>query len=201
MSTGLNNLFNFGRPLPPPFDTVTNKRIPGASKYGDGKQATLCCTVIKALNAVCACMNGSGEGAVGVIYPRSVAESKSSMGPDAYHLAVFDSGTGSISATMYNKDTEVMENYVLNNANRDGAAVVMAMFPTLNKDEEFEQKFSEYYDQYVSGFPDNAAATNTMAILCDNVYRRVNGDSFLDITDLEQLPGKLTAVVKKHIRI
>ncbi len=31
--------------------------------------------------------------------------------------------------------------------------------------------------------------------------QRIYGDSFLDITDLEQLPGKLTAVVKKHIRI
>lgn len=31
--------------------------------------------------------------------------------------------------------------------------------------------------------------------------QRIYGDSFLDITDLEQLPSKLTAVVKKHIRI
>ncbi|MCI9544419.1 MAG: nitric oxide reductase activation protein NorD [Acutalibacter muris] len=31
--------------------------------------------------------------------------------------------------------------------------------------------------------------------------QRIYGDSFLDITDLEQLPGKLTAVVKRHIRI
>ena len=31
--------------------------------------------------------------------------------------------------------------------------------------------------------------------------QRIYGDSFLDITNLEQLPGKLTAVVKKHIRI
>ena len=29
---------------------------------------------------------------------------------------------------------------------------------------------------------------------------RIYGDSFLDITDLHQLPSKLTAVVKKHIR-
>ena len=177
MSTGLNNLFNFGRPLPPPFDTVTNKRIPVASKYGDGRQATLCCTVIKALNAVCACMNGSGEGAVGVIDHRSVAEYKSSMSPDAYHLAVFDSGTGTILATVYDKNTETSENYVLNNSGRDGTAVMMAMFPTLAKDEEFKEKFNEYYDQYVSGFPDNAVTTNAMAILCDNVYRRVKDDS------------------------
>lgn len=178
MSVALNNLFNFSRTLlPPPFDTVTNKKIPVASKYGDGKQATLCCTVIKALNAVCACMNGIGEGAVGVIDHRTVAEYKSSVGPDAYHLAVFDSSTGSISATVYDKNTEVGENYVLNNTGRDGAAVMMAMFPVLHKDEEFEQKFSEYYDQYAAGFPDKSAATNTMAILCDNVYRRVKDET------------------------
>ena len=29
---------------------------------------------------------------------------------------------------------------------------------------------------------------------------RIYGDSFLDITDLDQLPAKLTAVVKRHIR-
>lgn len=177
MSVALNNLFNFSRTLPPPFDTVTNKKIPVASKYGDGKQATLCCTVIKALNAVCACMNGTGEGAVGAIDHRTVAEYKSSVGPDAYHLAVFDSSTGSISATVYDKNTEVGENYVLNNTGRDGAAVMMAMFPVLHKDEEFEQRFREYYDQYAAGFPDKSAATNTMAILCDNVYRRVKDDT------------------------
>lgn len=177
MSVALNNLFNFSRTLPPPFDKVTTKKIPVASKYGDGKQATLCCTVIKALNAVCACMNGVGEGAVGVIDHRTVAEYKSSVGPDAYHLAVFDSSAGSISATVYDKNTEVGENYVLNNAGRDGAAVMMAMFPVLNKDQEFEQKFSEYYDQYAAGFSDVSAATNTMAILCDNVYRRVKDET------------------------
>ena len=30
---------------------------------------------------------------------------------------------------------------------------------------------------------------------------RIYGDSFLDITDLNQLPMKLTGVVKRHIRV
>ena len=30
---------------------------------------------------------------------------------------------------------------------------------------------------------------------------RIYEDSFLDITDLNQLPVKLTAVVKRHIRV
>ena len=199
MSTALNNLFNFGRPLPPPFDTATNRKLPVASKYGDGKQATLCCTVIKALNAVCSCMNG-GEGAVGVIDHRSVAEYKSSMSSDAYHLAVFDSGTGAISATVYDKNTETGELYVLKNSDRDGAAVMMAMFPFLNRDEEFEQKFNEYFDKYAAGFPDVPAATNTMAILCDNVYRRVKDetcDAHIKVT-LDK-SGNLMRVTQGHL--
>ena len=30
---------------------------------------------------------------------------------------------------------------------------------------------------------------------------RIYGDSFMDITDLEQLPAKLTSVIKRHIRV
>ena len=41
MSVALNNFFNFSRSLPPPFDAITNKKIPVASQYGDCKQATL----------------------------------------------------------------------------------------------------------------------------------------------------------------
>ena len=48
MSTYVNNLFNFSRSLPEPFDKLANKKISISSKYGDGTTATLCSTVIKA---------------------------------------------------------------------------------------------------------------------------------------------------------
>ena len=96
MAVSINNLLNFSRPLPPPFDTLSSKKVKISSMYGSGTEATLCCTVIKAVHALCGCMNGSTEGAVGVIDTRCVAEYKSSMSPDAYHLAVFDSVSGSI---------------------------------------------------------------------------------------------------------
>ena len=88
MATSLTNLFNFGRPLPPPFDKLPSKKLKGvASKYG-GVEATLCAAVIKAVHALCVCQNG-GEGAVGKSTSTlSVAEYKSSMGPDAFHLVV-----------------------------------------------------------------------------------------------------------------
>lgn len=35
MATYINNIFNFGRSLPSPFDTIANKKIKVSSKYGD----------------------------------------------------------------------------------------------------------------------------------------------------------------------
>ena len=68
MATYINNIFNFGRRLPSPFDTIANKKIKVSSKYGDGTTSTLCSAMIKAIHAVCHCMDGSGEGAE--FYPR-----------------------------------------------------------------------------------------------------------------------------------
>ena len=137
MATSLTNLFNFGRPLPPPFDKLGSKKLKGvASKYG-GVEATLCAPVIKAVHALCACQNG-GEGAVGKISSAlSVAEYKSSMGPDAYHLVVYDSGTGTLLASVYDRNTELMEQYTAHASARDGAALFFAMMPKLLEDGEF----------------------------------------------------------------
>lgn len=173
MPTSLTNLFNFGRPLPPPFDKLGSKKIKGvASQYG-GTDATLCAAVIKAVHALCVCQNG-GEGAVGQITSAmSVAEYKSSMGPDAYHLVVYDSGTGSLLASVYDKNTELMEQYTVHASARDGAALFFAMMPQLLEDEEFRENWKAYQEQFTNGFPDLPKATHTMAILCDNAYRRI----------------------------
>ncbi len=177
MSAYMNNIFNFSRALPEPFDTLTNKKVKVSSKYGDGTAATLCATMIKAVHAVCRCMDGTGEGAVGVIDHRTVAEYKSAMGPDAYHLVVYDSNSGSLMASVYDKNTEVFENYTMNASGRDGAAVMMAAFPILMSDEEFSDAFEEYRDQMNGGFPDMTKATEAMAMLCDNAYRRIKDPS------------------------
>ena len=173
MATSLTNLFNFGRPLPKPFDKLPSKKLKGvASKYG-GVEATLCAPVIKAVHALCVCQNG-GEGAVGKITSAmSVAEYKSSMGPDAYHLVVYDSGTGSLLASVYDRNTELMEQYTAHASARDGAALFFAMMPKLLEDGEFGENFQTYLEEYRNGFPDLFKATHAMAILCDNAYRRI----------------------------
>ena len=177
MSTCMNNLFNYARSLPSPFDTLTNKRVKVSSKYGKGTESTLCATVIKAVNAVCAMQNGSGLGAVGTIDDRSVAEYKSSMGPDAYHLVVYDSNTGSVMASIYDACTEVIESYTLLPSKMDGSAVFLALMPFLMLDDEFKEKYEDYYDEYIKGFPDFKKATEIMAYLCDNAYRRIKDDA------------------------
>lgn len=178
MSASINNLFNYSRSLPVPFDTMTNKKVKVASMYGAKTESTLCGSVIKAVHAMCRCMNGTGEGAVGQIDTnKSVAEYKSSVGPDAYHLVVFDAASGSALASVYDKNTELIEQYVAHPSQRDGAAIFFALMPFLMSDVEFDETFQEYYDQFIAGYPDMAKATESMAILCDNAYRRIKDDT------------------------
>ena len=178
MSVSINNLFNYSHSLPVPFDTMTNKKVKVASMYGAKTESTLCGSVIKAVHAMCRCMNGTGEGAVGQIDTnKSVAEYKSSVGPDAYHLVVFDAASGSALASVYDKNTELIEQYVAHPSQRDGAAIFFALMPFLMSDAEFDETFQEYYDQFIAGYPDMAKATESMAILCDNAYRRIKDDT------------------------
>lgn len=177
MSVSINNLFNYSRALPVPFDTLSKKKVKISSKYGTGTESTLCTTVIKAVHAYCDCVSGSREGAVGRIDHRTVAEYKSSMGAEAYHLIVFDSASGSILASVYDKNTELIESYRLHSSARDGAAVMFAMMPILLLDDEFEQHFQEYQNQRNLGYPDMSKATESMGLLCDNAYRRIKDDS------------------------
>ena len=156
MSVSINNLFNYSRSLPVPFDTMTNKKVKVASMYGAKTESTLCGSVIKAVHAMCRCMNGTGEGAVGQIDTnKSVAEYKSSVGPDAYHLVVFDAASGSALASVYDKNTELIEQYVAHPSQRDGAAIFFALMPFLMSDAEFDETFQEYYDQFIAGYQDS----------------------------------------------
>lgn len=200
MSVSIGNLFNYTRSLPAPFDTLSNKKVKLSSKYGSGTEATLCCTVIKAVHAVCDCMSGNGEGAVGSIDHRTVAEYKSAAGAELFHLVVFDSGSGAIMASVYDKNTETIENYKLHQSERDGAAVMMALMPLLLKDEEFEEQFQTYFDQRNTGYPDLKKATDSMAVLCDNAYRRIKDDTcpaHINVT-LDK-SGNLLRVSQSHL--
>lgn len=167
-----NSLFVFGRSLPDPFagsNTTSQKK----SQYSNGTQATLTSGPLKALNAICKCHNGAGEGAVGKIDHRCVAEYKSSVDDD-FHLAVYDPGRGSVMAAVYDMNHGTVSKYTVSKTARDGAVVFMAMFPVLMEDQEFKDQFELYKAEHAAGFPDISKAHDIAAVLCDNIYRRVS---------------------------
>lgn len=165
-------LFVFNRSLPAPFTSV-QKKVKVSSKYGDGTEATLTCTVMKGVLAYLGCRSAAVSGAVGMCGQKNVAEYKSSVNASTYHLAVYDPSDGSVLASVYDNDTCVIENYTVQNKGRDGAAIIMAMIPSLMRDEEFREALTKLESEYQGGFADIAKATELMGILCDNAYRRV----------------------------
>lgn len=171
-----NKLFTFNRTLPPPFDKGS-KKVKVSSMYGDGTEATISSTVAKAVLTYCECRDGSKPGALGICGQKGVAEYKSASGTDAYHLAVYDPSTGTVLASKYDSGTEMMETYSLGKNGQDGAALLLAMIPALAKDQEFSEKLTEFVDEYQNSFTDLTKATELLAVLCDNAYRRVNDTS------------------------
>ncbi|RKI66777.1 ATP-binding protein [bacterium 1xD42-67] len=168
-----SKLFTFNRSLPAPFNKV-GKKVKVSSTYGDGTEATLSTTVVKAVLAFCACKDGDRPGAVGTCGQKGVAEYKSAAGADAYHLAVYDPTNGSVLASKYDSSTEMMETYSTGKTGQDGAAILLAMIPALMADKEFKETLDAFMVEYRDSFSNLSKATDLMAILCDNAYRRVN---------------------------
>ena len=168
-----SKLFNFSRSLPAPFNKV-GKKVKVSSAYGDGTEATLSSTVAKAVLSYCACKDGSKPGAVGTCESKGVAEYKSASGTDAYHLAVYDPTNGTVLASKYDSSTEMLETYSMGKTGQDGAAVLLAMIPALAADKEFADNLDAFMSEYQNSFSDVKKATDMLAVLCDNAYRRVN---------------------------
>lgn len=175
MSTYLNNLFNYSRKLPAPFDTLSSKTVEVSSIYGDGKSSTLCCTVIKAVNAYCNMLE-NGNGGLGKKDTLNICEYRSKSDDD-YHLVVYDPDSGALVAAVYDAGTELCSPYVLNSRNRDGAACLLAMLPALMSDSEFSEALETYKKQYAYSFSDFDTTLNAMALMCDNAYRRIKSGS------------------------
>lgn len=170
-------IFDYSRTLPSPFDTLKSKKIKVSSTYGDGTEATLSGSVIKAVHSMIRYMEAMSEGAVGTRDNLCIAEYKSAVSPDAYHLVIYNKASGALMASVYDKSVETFEQYLVGKNGRDGAAILTAMMPALLEDEEFNSHFLSYKDHMDNGYPDLNAAVEDMAMLCDNAYRRVKDET------------------------
>ena len=197
-SAVIKNLFNFRVPIPDPFKGK-DKKVGVASRFGASDESTLCATIIKGLHAVCACMQGTNYGAVGTQGSKNIAEYKSSIA-DEYHLIVHEPVTGALSAGVYMKESGGLQPYIVNDKHRDGAAIIMALFPSLKTEFEFAETFKAYYAEYEKNFPDKEIARNLMGILCDNVYRRVQNDEISEHIRVDiDAAGNLLPISKVHV--
>ena len=200
MAVNEQALFAFSRTLPEPFDTVKPKLPTVHSKYSDKTGATLSTPLIKAVHAYMACRDGSGPGAVGRLGTKTITEYKSAMSPDAYHLVVYDTTNGMVCATVYDLNTEIVEQYTMSNSGRDGSAVHLALMPVYLTDDEFSDAFEEYMTDRSSGYPDMTAASEHMALMCDNAYRRIKDETCAAHIKLGiDKSGNLTRITKGQI--
>ena len=199
MST--NNLFDYSRKLPVPFDTLPTKSIKVVSKYNSTKGANtnLCASITKAVLALCRCRLGGGPGAIGAIDRRAVVEYKSAE-PDIYHIVVYDPQTGLALASVYNVKSRTCETYTAHKSKRDGSAILMAMLPTLMEDTEFSEHLEKFYDAFGNGYPDLNQAAIDLAILSDNAYRRIkDSQCAAPVKTNIDAAGNLTRISSSHL--
>ena len=91
-------------------------------------------------------MEAMSEGAVGTRDNLCIAEYKSAVSADAYHLVIYNKASGALMASVYDKSVETFEQYLVGKNGRDGAAILTAMMPALLEDEEFNSHFVSYKD-------------------------------------------------------
>lgn len=185
-----NKLFNFGAKLNAPFTGTPIKVLGAKSKYSSSTMSTISSTVLNM--TLCILNTRAHKPECNTL---AIGESANGKGIVEYHrynnsqvdLVAYEPEDGSVIALCYDEDSKHSENYVLG-GNRDGKAILAAMWPTLMTDSEFEETFKSLEKEYKEGFSDKDTAVNLFAILSDNVYRRVKEEGgsasvYLDIPE------------------
>ncbi len=197
-----NLLLDFSRPIPAPFDSMKTK-LPVASMYGRNS-STLCGSIVKMILTAIFQANNDIRGGVGKVQTGGnelfVAEYESSAG-DFFHIVVYNPAKGTCMASVYDIDTGSISQYKCNKTNRDGTAILLAMFPEFLKDLEFKNVFDNLCACYTRGWDDMDYAGEQMCIICDNVYRRLKDDALSCYVPIElDKSGNVSRVNLQAIR-
>lgn len=95
-------------------------------------------------------------------------------------MVIYNRNTGTLKAGIYSDPiipTDKPGSYKYNENGNSGTAIFFALLPTLLGDSEFNQAYQDYKAQAAAGFPDDNETSKAAALLCDNVYRRVQNMS------------------------
>lgn len=184
--TKLFDNWTWQRHLPEPFDdpSVVKARTDVSSMYNQSrdKKSTLHSAILSAIQAymeldLAAAAGSTAPGALGTQNGNmTIAEYPSHTGE--IHAVVFTHGTGKFSAGRYTNPTSTPQSYTLKEDGSSGAALIFALLPTAMNDTEFADEYGKLLQCKKDGYSDLEEASKTAAVLCDNLYRRIeNADN------------------------
>lgn len=167
--------------MPEPFDKI-------ASNVSTTHYSTYCMVATKKatlhsplLAAILAYMEmdtsltpgSSSESAIGSQGEKTVAEYQSRTGE--IHVAVFNRKNGKFNVGRYEDVTASPKVYSLKDGGNIGTALFFALMPEAMTDDEFKENYDLLGKCKNDGYADMEEAEKAAFILCDNLYRRIEG--------------------------
>jgi len=180
--TKLFDNWTWKRHLPEPFNTSAAKRIDIWSVHNTStdKASTLHAPTLSAILSYMEIdENAAAKGAIGTNGSMIIAEYPSHRGET--HICVFNKDTGKFIAGVFANISSPPEPYEIKADGMSGSALFFALIPVAMGDKEFLDEYNNLMKCRHDGYTDMEAAEKSAAILCDNLYRRIeNADKITD---------------------
>lgn len=183
--TALFNAWTWKCSLPEPFDAVTdNVSKTHYSKYSPSSnpKSTLHSSILSAVLAYMEVDTSltpapSSPSAIGIQDDLTVAEYQSRIGE--IHVAVYNGKNGKFNASRFEDETSAGKVYSLKEQDNSGTALFFALMPRALSDDEFLENYHLLGKCRDASYKDMDEATKAAFILCDNLYRRIEGSDLL----------------------
>ncbi len=167
--------------MPEPFDKIaSNVSTTHYSTYCTvaTKKATLHSPLLAAILAymemdTSLTPGSSSESAIGSQGEKTVAEYQSRTGE--IHVAVFNRKNGKFNVGRYEDVTASPKVYSLKDGGNIGTALFFVLMPEAMTDDEFKENYDLLGKCRNDGYADMDEAEKAAFILCDNLYRRIEG--------------------------
>ena len=177
--------------MPEPFDKVaSNVSTAHYSSYCTvaTKKATLHAPLLAAILAymemdTSLTPGSSSESAIGTQGEKTVAEYQSRTGE--IHVAVFNRKNGKFNVGRYEDVTASPKVYSLKDGGNIGTALFFVLIPEAMKDDEFRENYDLLGKCKNDGYADMDEAEKAAFILCDNLYRRIEGADTMPIAGIK----------------
>ena len=176
--TTLFSNWTWRRNLSEPFRRATKKRTDAYSVYNTTteKESTLHAPTLCAIMAYMDIDGKTAEakGAIGTRGNTIVAEYPSHRAGET-HVCVFNKDTDKFTAGIFKDSSTSPEPYEMKSKGdgQSGSAMFFALMPIFLQVKEFADEYRILKSYKESGYADMESASRSAAILCDNIYRRI----------------------------